>query len=425
MMRFPRPARCMVFAVLACLCHGAMSAADTMSVTQAVERARAAYPLSRQTDLINKAASYSVAQAYKGYYPQVSVTAQATYQSDVTAVPFSLPSMSITPLSNDQYRLQAEVSQTMYDGGMMSNMESIARAASALQGRQLDVELYKLRDRVQQLVAGIVMLHEQIDQVRTRMSDVQATRAAIRGAVDAGAALRSDIDMLDAELLTARQREATLMSERLAYVGMLSMLTGTTIDTSTSFMLAPSFEQRHTLQRPELAAFDAQSNLVQARERAIDARSLPRFSAFVQGGYGRPGLNMLRNEFDPYYVMGVRMMWTLTDLYASADERELLQVEQQQIDVQRATFDMNAQLTLTQLERQIQAFDKVLALDDDIIAKRTAVRNVTKAQFEAGTVRAHDYLRDANSLDMAIRDRTMHRLQRSLAILTHDYISGN
>lgn len=399
--------------------------ADQLTVDIALQRARAVYPLTQQAGLIAQAAAYSVDNAYRGYYPQLNVTAQATYQSDVTAVPISLPTMPITPLSKDQYRVQAELTQTIFDGGMMASMRDVAEATSGLQARQLEVELYKLRDRVQQIMAGIVMLREQIDQVRTKMSDVRATLGSLRGAVDAGAALRMNVDLLEAELLAARQREAVLMADRQAYCTMLTMLTGTTVDTTTEIVLPVSLAAIDDLRRPELATFDAQDRVIEARHDAIDARSLPRFSAFVQGGYGRPGLNMLLNEFDTYYMAGIRMSWPLTDLYASHAERELLDVERQQVDVQRSTFAFNTRLALAQVRQQIDALDAVLTLDDDIVARRTSVRDVAKAQLDAGTITAHEFLRDVNALDAAVRDRSLHRLQRSLALLTYASISGN
>lgn len=399
--------------------------ADPLTVDDALRRARAQYPLTRQADVIARSAAYSVDNVYRGYYPQVSITAQATYQSDVTAVPINLPTMTITPMSKDQYRVQAEVSQTIFDGGVMAHQSSVAQATADVQSAQLEVELYRLRDRVQQLMAGAVLLTDHLAQVRTKMADVTTALSALRGAVDAGAALRQQVDLLDAELLGARQREAQLMADRQAYLAMLTMLTGTTVDTTTVLVLPDTLATIDELHRPELPMFDAQHRAIDARSDAISARSLPKFTAFVQGGYGRPGLNMLRNAFDTYYIAGVRMAWPLTDLYASAAERQLLDMERQAVDVQRSTFDFNTRLALAQLRQQIDAMDALLSLDDQIIAKRTAVRDVSKAQLDHGTITAHDYMRDVNALDMAHRDRSLHRVQRALALMNYASTSGN
>lgn len=396
-----------------------------LTLNEALERARTQYPLTSQADLIARSATYSVDNAYRGYYPQIAITAQATYQSDVTAVPIKIPGLSIPSPSQDQYRVQAEITQLLYDGGAMSNQGAIASATATTAARQLDVELHKLRDRVQQLFAGILLINEQLTQVRLKMTDIDAALVSMQAGVEHGAVLRSNVHVLKAERLMVLQRETKLRADRSAYLSMLSLFIGTTVDTTTSLLLPTTIALIDSIRRPELPLFAAQQRSVDARSNAINARSMPRVLAFAQGGYGRPALNMLLNDFDTYYVAGVRLQWSLTDLYASSAERELLDIERSGIDVQRSTFLFNTAVMTVQQRLEIDAYEAMLALDDEIIAHRTAVRETSKAQLEQGTITAHDYLRDVNALDSALRDRSLHSIQRALAMLTHASTTGN
>jgi len=227
--------------------------------------------------------------------------------------------------------------------------------------------------------------------------------------------------LLEAESLTAQQKLIGLRSNRQSYLTMLGMLIGMSIDTTTRLIRPGDIPLSDTIRRPELPLFAAQDKAVSARKDLITSRYLPRLSAFATGGYGRPGLDMLKNEFRPFYIVGLRLNWQLTDLYASSSEQDLLDVEQATISVQRETFLLNTRVTMSQQRQEINTYTEMLRLDDDIVDKRTMVLASSKAQLENGTRTAHDYMRDLNDLDVARRDRSLHEIQRALTI--HMYAS--
>ena len=91
------------------------------------------YPLIQQYGLVEKTTQLTVANIQKGWLPQVSVSAQATYQSDVMAWPDGLKTMlsgmgvNVKGLKKDQYRVGIDVQQTIYDGGVIGSQKRIAR----------------------------------------------------------------------------------------------------------------------------------------------------------------------------------------------------------------------------------------------------------------------------------------------------------
>jgi outer membrane protein TolC len=396
----------------------------TVTLLQCHDAAVKNYPLVQQAGLIQQTEEYSVDNAYRGFYPQVTLTGSATYQSNVTQVPGNIPAMFIEPLSLDQYRAQVEVQQTIWDGNIMASQSDQAKAQAKVSSQQLSVELYRLKERVNQLFFGLTMVKEQLAQARLFHADLRSTLNALTAAVAAGAAQKRDQYMLEAELMTAEQRVVRLRGSAVSYASVLARLTGLDIDTLTTLSVDESAPLQETITRPELRLFDAQTTLLDARTGAIEARYLPKFTAFFTGGYGRPGLDMLLNDFDPYYVTGIRMNWPLTDLWAAGNERSLLDVNRSEIGVQRQTFLFNTNLTLTQQKADLAVYEELLSTDMQIIDKRTAVQQIAQEQVKNGTITAHDLLRDMHALDNARREHTLHSIQRQMAIEAMRFTTG-
>ena len=116
---------------------------------------------------------YTVENASKTWLPQINILGQATYQSDVTQLPIKLPNATVEPLSQDQYKVFADINQTIFDGGMISNQKKIAELQSQTEIQKNEVELEKLKDRINQLFFGIIQTDEQINQLDLSKSDLQ------------------------------------------------------------------------------------------------------------------------------------------------------------------------------------------------------------------------------------------------------------
>lgn len=383
------------------------------------------YPRVKQSGLIEQTAEYSVDNAYRGYYPEATINAQATYQSAVTEVPVRIPQFAIEALSLDQYRAQLEVIQTIWDGNTMAAQAGTQRAKAEVSKHQLEVELYGLKDRVNQLFFGLLLVHEQIEQTRLMREDLSSALTAVQKAANVGASSKKDVYLLEAELLNVEQRLLRLRGSKTRYVRMLARLTGLAVDTATTYQYTDNPTLDSHIHRPELRLFAAQRSLLNSQTNAIDSRYLPKLQAFVNVGYGRPGLDMLMNEFSPYYVTGVRMKWSITDLWASAPERNLLTVNQAEVDVQHETFLFNTDLSLTQFQADFDMYTKLLDTDAGLLEKLTAVRDISQEQLTHGTITSHDYLRDVHALDIARREHTLHQIQRELAAESYRITTGN
>ena len=83
------------------------------SISQCQQKVEANYPLVKKYDLIEKSRSFNLKNANMAYLPQVTLQAKASYQSEVTEIPFSMPGVNIEPFNKDQYNAVMQVDQVI------------------------------------------------------------------------------------------------------------------------------------------------------------------------------------------------------------------------------------------------------------------------------------------------------------------------
>jgi outer membrane protein TolC len=409
--------------ILFCLSQG--YAQQRLTLDSCYRRAEANYPLIRQQQLIRKSKALAVSNAATGMLPQVMLGGQATYQSDVTQVPFSMPGREIDPLSKDQYKVFAEVSQTLYLGGLVQQQKTMEEMNGAVEDQKLAVELYQVRNRVNELFFGILLLQEQAAQNELVKQDIAAGIKKTQASIANGIALKSAGDVLQAELLRADQRLIELQSSQQTYKDMLALFINVAIDDSTVFERPAMAAGKETINRPELSLYTLQKQSIALSCDLLAVRRKPKVELFVQGGYGRPALNMLENEFNLYYIGGIRFSWLLSGFYTFGREKQILALRQQGLDVQQETFLFNTGLTLRQHAAEIVKLQRLIAVDEEIIGLRQKVKQTASLQLGEGAITPTDYIREVNAEDQARQNLVLHQTQLLMARARHQFTSGN
>lgn len=401
------------------------STAQDLSLEQALQEAVAHYPQTKRKALIDQTAALTVENLRRQYLPQLNLSAQATYQSEVTTVKIPLPGVSITPPSKDQYKVLADLNQLVYDGGAVKQQQTVQQLAAATEQQQLEVEYYKLKERVTQIYMGVLYLDEQLKTVALIESDINTGIRKTEAQVQNGTAFRSQVLLLKAELLKAGQRRTELGETRKGWVEVLSLFTGLTLMPTTKLQLpVMSTVSEQALQRPELQLFQAQQVLTQQQLELLKSRNRPKASIFLQGGYGRPGLNFLNNDFSFFYIGGLRLNWALSSFYTSKRDRMVIENNRKQIDAQQETFLLNTRSQLVQQTAEIRKLEKLLAADEEILSLRSQVSAAVKAQLDNGVITAADYLREINAEDQARQTLAAHRIQLLQARINYSVTSG-
>ncbi|MEP0713301.1 TolC family protein [Algoriphagus sp.] len=398
---------------------------QTLTLEQCQELALENYPLINQLELIQLSSDYSIENAGKGNLPQLSVSGQATYQSDVTGLPIDIPNVVIQPLAKDQYKVYGEISQSLTDGPMIKNQKALIQANSETQAKQLEVQLYQVKERINQLFFGMMLIDQQVLQTDLLKKDIQTGIKKTSAAVENGTALRSAVDVLKAELLRVDQKSIELQYTRNGYAEMLSLFIGQPISSQTTLIRPAPKPMVQEINRPELAFYQSQKQSLVIQNQLISNRSIPKINLFVQGGYGRPGLNFLSNDFELFYLGGVRLNWNISSFYTSRRERELLDLSSTSIDLLQETFLLNTTITLSQKQQDINKYIRLMQTDQEIVMLRESVKNSASAQLEYGTLTSNDYLTYVNAADQANQDLILHKVQLLMAQYSYQLTSGN
>lgn len=409
----------------------ALAVHSQVTIEECYEKAKANYPLIRQYDLIEKTKEYNLENAAKGYLPQVSLAAKASYQSDVTKLPFDPASLGmqgveIPSLSKKQYGATLDISQTIWDGGIIQAQKKRTETEAEVDTKNVEAKIYSVRERVNQLFFGILLAESQLKQNKLWQEELQRNCSQVESYMRNGIANQADVDAIRVNLLKAQQDATQITHTKAAYVAMLSTLTGEKMNAGTQFVKPePARPSSATINRPELELYKAQIQNIQRKNDEITAGLMPKVGIFLTGGYGKPGLDMLKDEPQAYYVAGVRLSWNIGNFYTLRNNRKSIQANIQRIESQQETFLLNTSMDITQKENRIDQFENLLKYDDDIIALRNSIKRASQAKMANGTISGTDLVRDIHSEQMAIQDKILHETERLLAIYNLKHATNN
>ena len=396
---------------------------------QAAERN---YPLIAQHDLIARTTDITLSNIQKGWLPQVTATAQATYQSAVTSWPDEMQSLMRTMgvemqgLKRDQYRVGLDVQQTVYDGGAISAQREVARRQGEVQQARLDVDLYAVRQRVNEMYFGLLMLDDQISLSGDLKNQLEASEKKLTSMVKHGTAAQCDLNSVTAERLNVVQQMTTLESQRRVLAEMLSAFCGLEV---TAVSKPRPVHAGSGNMRPELALIDSQLSLADAQERALNSVLLPRVGLFAQGYYGYPGYNMFKDmmgrEWSWNGMVGARVTWNIGALYTRSGDKAKIELQRETARNQREVFLFNNRLEQMQRQEAIDRYSSLMAQDDDIIALRQQVRKAAESKLSHGIIDVNDLVRDINSENAARVQRSLHEIEMLKGMYDLKYTTNN
>ncbi len=410
----------------------AMAQAQTLEECQ--QAAERNYPLIQQYGLIDKTTELTVANIQKGWLPQVSVSAQATLQSDVTAFPDQMQQMykamgiDMKGLSKDQYRVGVDVQQMVYDGGVIKSKKEIAREQGNVQTAQNEVNMYNVRKRVNEMYFGLLLLDEQIKQNANLQNLLSANEKKLASMQKNGTAAESDYLNVKAERLNVVQKMTDMQAQRKALVRILSTFCGIEVKNPVK----PSLNfKRSTLnsERPELKAINAQLRLADAQEKALDASLMPKFGVFAQGFYGYPGYNvfedMMNRKWSLNGMIGARLTWNIGAFYTRKNDKEKIQVQRKTAETNRSVFMFNNNLEQIQQNEDIERYRKLMADDEEIINLRSSIRKVAESRLSHGIIDVNDLVKEITNENAAKVQQCVHEIEMLKEIYDLKYTTNN
>ena len=399
---------------------GHLSFCTAQTLEECQQAAERNYPLIKQYGLIEKTTELTVANIQKGWLPQVSASAQATYQSDVVAFPdqmqviYQQMGLDMKGLTKDQYRVGIDVSQTVYDGGAISSQKRIAREQGKVQTAQNEVNIYNVRKRVNEMYFAVLMLDEQMKLNQDLQELLSGNERKLASMVKNGTAAESDWQNVKAERLNVVQQATDLEGHKQMMQRMLSTFCGIEVKQLSRPPLTPP-DSGGENRRPELKALDAQIGLYNAQEKALDAALMPKLGVFAQGFYGYPGLNMfedmMRHDWSLNGIVGARLTWNIGALYTRKNDKAKLQLQRDLTESNRDVFLFNNNLEQIQQNENISRYKKLMADDEEIISLRQAVRKAAESKLSHGIIDVNDLVREINAENAARVQQSMHEIE--------------
>ena len=360
----------------------------------------------------------------KGWLPQVSASAQATYQSDVVSFPDQMQALyqqvgiDMKGLTKDQYRVGIDVSQTIYDGGLISSQKAIAREQGKVQAAQNEVNIYNVRRRVNEMYFSLLMLDEQIQLNSDLQELLSGNERKLTSMVKGGTAAESDLNNVKAERLNAVQRATELESQKRMLQRMLSTFCGIEVKALSKPLRGKNVSllgEKGEMLRPELRLFDAQLRLADTQEKALDAALKPRLGVFAQGYYGYPGLNMFEDMMSRKWslngIIGARLTWNIGALYTRKNDKAKLQLQREVTESNRDVFLFNNNLEQIQQNENIARYQQLMAGDEEIITLRSAVRKAAESKLSHGIIDVNDLVREINAENAARAQQSIHEIE--------------
>jgi outer membrane protein TolC len=397
-----------------------------LSIEGCQEKARENYPLIKQYELISLAEDYTLDNLTKNYLPQISLGGQASYQTQVITIPIKFPGSNIPKMDKDQYKVTLDVTQLLWDGGFTRSQKKITKANSDFEKQKLEVNLYTVRDKINQLYFGILTIDKQLTQLDVLTSDLYTNYDLVNSMLKNGVAMVSDLDLVKVELLNTDQKKIELNTLRLAYIKMLSLFINEEISQKVLLKLPDDrINYGEKITRPEINMYDKQNLLYEAKESTIKAKNKPKFSLFAQGEFGKPGLNMLSSDFKTSAIGGVRLSWDFGNLYTKKNEYRLIRNDIKSLESQRETFLFNTNVQLTQIQNEINKYQKLMTKDEEIIQLRNSVKKAGESKYKNGIYKMNDLIGDINAENQARLTQSLHEMQYLQSIYNYKYVQGN
>jgi len=400
-------------------------AQNEVSLDSCYQWARENYPNLKQKGLWEEISSLKIDNNKTNYLPQVTLNGQATYQSDVTSIGISVPNFSIPTVSKDQYKMYAELKQSIWDGGITEANAKLEDAILQSNLSQVEVELYKLNEQVSQAFFAAIVTEKQKEVITEQKKVLEERLKMIQSAIRNQVMEKSSALELEAEILNLDQSELQLEAAKKTAIQMLSILTGKTIEENSSLEYAQMhLNPQNELSRPELELFASQKIQLEKQSDLLTRVRNPKIFGFGQAGYGRPGLNMLNDNFDTYYLVGLGVSWNAFDWKKTNRQKQILYLQSEMISHQEETFQQNINLLLAQQNEQIGKLEELMETDSKMINLRSEIAQTSASKLENETITTSDYVQYVQAETLAKLNFELHKIQLDEAKEKYELIMG-
>ncbi len=400
-------------------------AAEKVSLEDCQNWARQNYPVIKNMDLWEKVSTLNLENIHTNYLPGINLNGQASHQSEVTNVPISIPGIAIPEVSKTQYKLYLDFKQTIWDGGLTAAQKELENAVLSKNLNSVETDLYQLNEKISKLWYSVMFTKNNKQVIETQISTLNEKAKVIESGIKNGILEPYNLDIITAEIIGLKQNITEMETGMEASLKVLSILTGKEINSAENFVLKDTeLALNNDLNRPELELFNSQSELLDVQSELLDKTRKPKVFGFGQAGYGKPGLNMLSDDFDPYYLVGIGLNWKVSDWKKSKRDKQLLELQKEFIQTQEEVFLQNLSILLEQQELAIKKIKALILSDQQILELRKKITASSASKLANGNITSTDYLQDMQAETIAKIKLETHKIQLMEAKTNYQILKG-
>jgi outer membrane protein TolC len=379
-----------------------------LTIDQCHQLAHDNYPAIKKYNLIEQSCDFTVSNAIKGYLPNIKVSTGVDAFTDIISLPSQLQSATGS-MKNDIADVNVQVNQTLYDGGAIQARKHLSQAQADVDKNRLDVTMYTINDRIDQLFFGILTIDEQIKQNMILQSDLSLNLKTIENMIKGGLANQTDADIIKVEQIKDQQAEKSLRISRQTYLYMLGTFIGRKLDDSTTLEIPEQKDYPLPLQskRPELELYSAQDHLLNVQKESVNAQIRPKLSAFGLGMYHSQVSSLMKNHI---FAAGITLSWNLSALYTHKNDLRNIEIQRQEIANNREIFLFDTNLQSQNVNGKIKDMQQQIEQDKQIIALREGIYSKSIKKVENGTETTNEMVRDINAVNQARQQKAVHEI---------------
>lgn len=355
------------------------------------------FPLANQKEKYRQLSELQQQNMQSNYLPTLNFNAKATYQSEVVGFKIGIPGIVFPEMPKEQYSANVEIKQLIYDGGNIKAAQKVNEQNTAINIQKVEVDIFKIKEQINLLYFNCLLLQENSGILQLTHETILEQRKMLTASVNQGIVLESELDNLNAEILRLEQQIIELNSAKTQVLKALEILSCIPINENTELtppQIAPLNKEIYL--RPEYQLFRNQFEMLDATINLTQKKRMPTLGAFANAGYGKPGYDFFNDEIHGFYMVGAQFQWNIWDWKQTNREKQQLSVQKLLIEDNKAAFDKNLNIALSEAELRKIKLQQLIVKDKAIIELQTRISNRSADQMKNGTKTSADYLRDLN-----------------------------
>lgn len=376
-----------------------LNSKESSTLMELIIQARANTPLSEKNQSFEKMSRNEINEISSNWYPQISIDAQTTYQSNAFELPFQIPNTTLPEVPLFQYRTTLNINQMIYDGGKLSVAKELSANKFNLNLKINEVNLSEIDRKVSDIYFGIVITKEKIKILANYKIKLIEEEKRIAALVENGVVTISNLRMIQIEIAKISNEIYSANQDLKSLTKTMEDLVGMKINPEI-INSENSISSNSNNERAEITMMEAKKKLNELQIKNSKSETMPKIIAFAQVGGGNPDpLNMFDDELSPYYLVGLKLQWKIFDWGNISRTNEKVEFENKIVEQDIEEFKRNIDIQNNIIDIEIEKFTQLALYYDKIIRMQEEINNEESVKIENGVGVISEYLQELAKLN--------------------------